>query len=800
MKKFLRLLGVFPGFRTHVSLGSAACSVSWGCWGCLVCMMLLGISCRRSGDVGSSGEGRIRICVTPFLGVDSVGASRVGAEGAAGLPEVADFKLCIVTPAGDTVRRWESVTEMPSELFFEKGSFKLVAEYTGGVTLPNRGTPHYYGETRFVVDPTVDTVQVVRVEPSTAAVKLDVVFDESFVREYQAYSVDVKTIGDEFVTFAGGDLGLGSSLGSGSSLSSAYLAPGWIKFRFRLTPFGSTESVVYTAQDVVQGKAREHHTVVLKVKITQGKPVFSLVTDDSTNDIPINIDDIPNWTLPKAAPSVVPKGFIAGSSITTAEGQGQVASVAVRAVGGLRSLVIRTSGGGFMAGEFPSEVDLLTASDVVLDQLRAVGLVWNQTAVYTGSRDVVYIDFRDVIKRMYTTDIYASTQTFMFVVEDNYEQVNDACRFNVVVGVPDFELTDPREGGVYARKAYFDMTYSNEVGNLPFVEYRQSGTEPWVRSSEVVSPVVSRGVSRDVSEGGAGVSQNVVRHCIKGLMPATEYEFRGGVTSLGSAVGHVSPLVYRFVSESELQVPNSGMEEWDSYKAVDAMWPAYDIPFFEVNAKGGSKWWATNNDRTTSYRATSFCYGYNSFPAVSMTRDVHSGKFAAEVRTTSASDIAALNAVNTSQTHSQVPGMLYSGTFAYQSPNDVIHEGRAFGARPSKVKFWYKFEDYNSELWEARVEVRNGSTVLGRGVLTGSAAAGSYTEGVVDVVYDVTMLRATDIVISFRSSNVNYPTDRPGVRKVTRDIVIPYDEEYGKGWGVFVGTVLKVDDVTLVYE
>lgn len=828
MKKGLKLL----------SVSSSLCVL---CTLCVVGVMVFGVAgCSRSDYSGSGREAAVSFRVSPIVDLQGGGgfagssSDHVADHVADRLPELTDFAVRVVNPAGEVLRSWASADEVPETLSLDDGSFKLVAEYTGGQVLPNRGTPYYYGETRFKVAGGVVSsssqsaggdadarsgagagVAEIVVEPAMAAVRVSVEFDGSFGDEYSVYSVDIKTVGDEFVTFVGaGDSGSGAD-GLAGGAGSGYLAPGGMKLRFHVVKHGESEVVTYTSRDVIVAAAREHHTLRLKVNITGGKPGFSFTTDESTNDVVVDVDNVPNWVMPKAAPSAVLNGFVTGGAVITTEGQGRNASVAFRAVGGLTSMVLRTNGNGFINGELPAEVDLVTADEAVKQQLRDAGLVWSEDKVYAGSRDVVYVDFSGVIRRLYAVavdggGIVTSVHNFDMDVVDKYDQHNEACDLRVQVEPPVYGIVDLTDGVLFARRAYFDLSYENEVGMVPFMEYREvgGGDQEWRRvdvpdggDRALFSASGASGVSGAVGRVGRIGEVGNVTYCITGLRAETKYEFRSGIASLGYAAGHVSGDVFGYTSESELQVPNAGMEDWDSYWAVEAILVSYDIPYFDANAKGGAKWWATNNDRTTAYRSSSFSYGYNSFPAVSMTRDKRSGNFAAEIRTTSASDIDALNATNTSQTHSQVPGMLYSGTFAYNKPNDDIREGRPFGARPSKVRFWYKFEEYNGESWEARVEVRaEGGVVVGRGVLTGKANVGAYTMGEVDVLYSGVRRRATDIVISFRSSAVDYPAVRPAVRKVTRDIVIPMKESYGKNWGIFVGTVLKVDDVELVYE
>ena len=100
----------------------------------------------------------------------------------------------------------------------------------------------------------------------------------------------------------------------------------------------------------------------------------------------------------------------------------------------------------------------------------------------------------------------------------------------------------------------------------------------------------------------------------------------------------------------------------------------------------------------------------------------------------------------------------------------------------------------NSEYFKAYIVVENRDggkvTELGRAELTGNTEVGEYTLAKLPVVYTDTSLKATDMYIVFISSTAEKPT----VKQVWGDAFNGYSDSR------YVGNVLTVDDIELIYE
>ncbi|MEG2647652.1 MAG: hypothetical protein RR979_06950, partial [Mucinivorans sp.] len=90
------------------------------------------------------------------------------------------------------------------------------------------------------------------------------------------------------------------------------------------------------------------------------------------------------------------------------------------------------------------------------------------------------------------------------------------------------------------------------------------------------------------------------------------------------------------------------------------------------------------------------------------------------------------------------------------------------------------------------VRLRNGETVIAEGIATGSDPITSFSKEVIALTYSRTDLPATSLFICFASSK----DDNFDQRKK----YVSYPNSWDKNWQAYVGSVLYVDDIELVYD
>lgn len=262
--------------------------------------------------------------------------------------------------------------------------------------------------------------------------------------------------------------------------------------------------------------------------------------------------------------------------------------------------------------------------------------------------------------------------------------------------------------------------------------------------------------------------------------------------------------------EKPEQLPNSGMEEW-SYSKVARSIITY-IPYLSEN----SSFWNTNNSYTTRYVQEIDVLGsgsnpYNCFPAVSYVPGRNVGK-AAEIRSTAAGRGNTLNPFNSSK-HTElelnkVAGELFIGDIEViqgglaASPDGdhyVIQEGKEFSSRPSGLHFYYKYVPCNSDTWKATIKLldENKAEIISK-TYQSSDTKPEYTEVTIPLEYQESKpyAKCKYIYVVF-SSTINTGSS---LQYNTVDYALWKDNNQETFGHTYVGSILTIDDISLVYD
>lgn len=248
--------------------------------------------------------------------------------------------------------------------------------------------------------------------------------------------------------------------------------------------------------------------------------------------------------------------------------------------------------------------------------------------------------------------------------------------------------------------------------------------------------------------------------------------------------------------ETPQQLPNSDMEEWYiQEKKKSGTWPFKDKtyytfhPYTEGNAS--SSWWATNNDKAQGGTyALGLWYEGCFASCVSYTEDAHGGTKAALMYLSGCGDGKA----NTSGTYvgGAMVGSLFIGTY-----NSGIVQGHDFNSRPTSMSFWYKYKPYNSDAFKVVVALKNGDREIATGTYEPVAYSNEdseYVHAIVDFNYTEPFEKATSICVQFLASNKTSLSQSDFALGTT--ITYPVIGN----WTVHMGSILKIDDISLVFD
>ncbi|MFI3288208.1 MAG: DUF4493 domain-containing protein [Rikenellaceae bacterium] len=751
----------------------------------LLLTLPLFVSCNTANEFNSSteeGEGLIYFLGAgvddEILDAQTKASTRITTE---------DLKVRIENTKAEVLKEWDSVDDVPEIISAVAGSYKIVA-YSGDETLLPSFTEQYYtGETKFAVVESEQTdVSVVVKHGST---KVSVVFDtESFESSYSSYSIDLKTTPTdgstsestiEYLTY------LPETTDEGSFM------PGTLSMRLLLTPIGSDEQYVFYPEAIAGLEAAERRTLNFKVVSTTGTTELQITTDDGYSYTEEIVLELPSSILPKAAPTIDPYNFEAGEII---EGNESLIpetgySASILAPAGVKSVKIRSTtpevvsmwGGA-------SQLEVVDASTEISNILSSMGFRWDSAISSSSTANVkysrFYISFGDLFGYL-TADTEVGYTDYEFEIEvvDMYDQSNknssnDAGKFSIYLRVyaPLFGWSvAPTEGNVWSSHAEFDIYSYSSTTSRPTIWYKEAEGE-W------------RKAENQSFEGDTDDDYQVGVQTITGLSSETQYSFR-------LAMGEHITDELTATTEAILGVENGDMEDWTATQLGTSL---HNIPYYTPYTSSGYQYWTTNNDRTTAYRQFACTYGYNSFPTVSYTLMAYNGTFAAEVRSISASDIHVLNTTSITYDHSKTSGKLFVGTFSYDDGNDYITLGKPYESRPKSFSFYHTYTPYDSnDAFTADIIVYNGDTEIGRGayVSKGGATISNYTLQSVDIEYTDRRTRATQMSIYFTSTN----QDPAPVRKTSYDVDFIGEEDYNEGWGIWLGAILRLDDIEVQY-
>lgn len=739
-------------------------------WYSFIAITLLS-SCKQD-PYGNGGEANSSVAIKS-LSVDSdvveVKSSAVDAS---------QLKIRLENTRGEVLRTWENIASMPARVNMVAGSYKFVAWSGDTSALPSFNHNYYYGQVKFAIGAgqTLDTV----ITAKLGVVKVKVVFDASFASEYSTYSADVRTTTPEkpdtrFLNFTPLDV------------ETANFEPGTFRMRLRLTSVLDGKEYIFMPSPIPNFKAQELRTVKLAVKKINGRATLQVTTDYGYDKEEIIELKLPSSIMPKPRPALRAVGFELSSSVLSNESLAAIEKRAavIIAQGGVKSVVVRTTNPNIIqmwGGN--TQLEIVDATVEQSNWLKKAGFAWGDEIATSQRANRNFGRAEISLNGLYsnlTADVGQSSTIYPFEIEvvDMFGQSNKdaggagSFLINFEQRPPIFALQ--RElglGDIWSHSAALPITYTTNIaGREPYVEVKKAG-DNWAKPEQ----------SFAAQADGVGLQR------VTGLEAATEYSFR-------VRMGQHMLAEYTATTEAEQKVENGDMESWQAEQMGTS---PHKIPYYWPYANGQSPYWTTNNDRTTSYRATWFTYGYNSAPAVSYSLSAYNGTFAAEIRTTSASNIDALNTTSVSQKHSQVAGRLYIGDFKYDKPNDIKTFGKPFASRPLSFKFYYTYNQYNNDSFDAEAIAYSGDVEIGRGYFASAVGVSSsdYIECVVPIIYSVIDKRADRFTISFRSTTKSQPEVYKNGSYMLNFVG---NEDYNKNWAIWIGSVLRVDDISVNY-
>lgn len=247
--------------------------------------------------------------------------------------------------------------------------------------------------------------------------------------------------------------------------------------------------------------------------------------------------------------------------------------------------------------------------------------------------------------------------------------------------------------------------------------------------------------------------------------------------------------------EEPKALPNGNMDEWtESTKNIKYGLSTYNQPFFEPWNNADAQWWDTNNNASMPNPLPSISNAnFKCFPTVTYltSGNGNQGK-AAVLRTINANGFFS---TSSNAAGDNIRGILYVGT---TSSDGSLNEGKAWDVRPTMISFYYKYSSYNNERFGVYVELYadgNSSPIaIGTFESINGESKTEFTPYTIKLEYSNLELKPSIIKIKFCSVAIN---DDPAVQE---NVSVNVPEGSDKYYNVHGGSVLTIDDISLVYD
>lgn len=714
-----------------------------------VCILpALVVSCGTTEPGGGDGTAEV------ILSLDTDGSHRTKSVAEEELPSIDDFTVEIFkNESGARLYRDTYANAKDTKIRLNGGSYDLSA-FHGDSLKAGFDAAFYHAAVPFTI-----TAEQRRVNVSGTAklanVKVAVEYGEALKTYYQRFCTSVSTDKEN----------VKDTLGfSQTETRAGFIPAGTLTVNLYAAEPGQKMKYFHTQ---VSASPNDFITLKLDTKPFTGKISVGIVIDSDTETVEKTVELDPT-DVATDAPSIRVSDNLKAGAVEFYEGDdldGTMVDIATPA--GYSHAWLDITSDYLKSKGVAERVDLTAMDAATSAAFAAAGI---QVLRMTENTRFAYIDFSGMKDRMKCGDTPFEGK---------------------------FSLTVTDKNGVSAESGEFSLKMLKNSASLDISE-----ANAFARSFREVKLAVTAGRTEKYTlqyrtSGGSWkavdgtVSENAVNYAkISGMTPGTDYQFRA---IYNANPDNATPVV-TVRTEDAAQVGNSDFEDWTTETLtlnVTAEGKRY-LDWYLPYKDASDAWWAVTSRQSmpTSFMSTTWT-SVKSFPTVAYSPDVYSGSRSAHVYSVN------IGKYNTNTSNIPVfgvksktyPGELFIGT----ADDSGLHvtDGHAFGSRPDKFTFRYKYAPNGSEKFYVRVEFKDkdGNVVWSREDNDG-ASAGDWTQYSADIAWTDITKKVSSIFISFKSSS----SSDPGVKTATSIEVAGSDVD-----GHF-GSSLYVDDIELIYE
>lgn len=717
------------------------------------------------------------------------------------------------------------------------GNYTVFADL-GNPEVEGFDQPYYSGSKDIHLDKG-DNVDV-DLECKLANSILKINYTENFKKYFSTYSSYVSTSKGNTVEYVQDET------------RGAYMASGEVTVYVKAKKTGANEATLNVGKYTLNPQYEYALTLDVDASNAVMKVTFSENWEDES--VTINVSDA---ALNANAPYMVGEGVESNVEFTIVEGVtlNETLKVTINAEAEIASCLMTTTSDYLKGKGWSESVDLTSADESTMSAIKASGV---DLKGFSGSlSQMAYLDFTELVRtlpkespvdvRLTVTDKFgkaseefvflAETQDCMFSVSSTNEEapfLGNECKVNVTLLEGDvnnvqFALSDGGQplsvqevsepvsvDGVnqytVTLKGTDDMQFINPFKvNAKYLTYDKD-TETDLN--------VSYGILLDNGEGDVwakraymhvyNVPQDEMQSLrvqkkevngdwtyidiqnlevsgtnliAKGLSSNTQQQLR--VVKDGKEPTNILDIK----TEEDKQIPNNGFEEWhtESFQfKVTAGGNKYRDWYLPWIDGGETQVWAVNSKKTMLSECTVLNYEYKVFPTISWSSSNKSEKTKSAQISTVATGAWAIASGGIVTPHA---GELWLGTA--DDGGNHLSDGISFDSRPNAISFWYQYSPVSSEKFYVKVELKaEDGTVIASNEITDGPQENNGKIMSIPLLYNNYIRKASTIYIHFKSTTSSSPDYNT---KVTMEIA-------GKNQTSHIGSVLRIDDVQLIYE
>lgn len=576
--------------------------------------LLAATSCNTE-DEERSGQGVLQLRV----GVDS---QTVTVETKATTATAEKCKVIIKNTLGEIVKKYDDAKDIPSELWL------LADDYTVTATLgtPKKAEfnhPCYGGKKSFTMRP--DQMMRQEVVCKLVQSKVTVVASDNVKKNFSDYKTTV-SMGTDKLVFAK------------DTAAAGYFYADSTKANLICKVEAVAASGLKVTKEVKIEAIEPHTHYLLNLDYVPSYEDGGFKVEIEVNDDATEVEDHIGMNLKKYPVIEGENNYV---FIQKPNGS-DLLKVAAKGYPELKSLLLNST---FFQSRYPglpadfNNFDVKQLSENDMNYMKNLGFTFDFTP---DASDKLKHERVEIGIPVAVTDLYAKTD-FIITATDSYDKTRT---LHSSIMISDVQVqTEPIAAyDVWSTFTTLSGTWLDAQPATLGFRYRKEGTESWtdVPASEIQANAASKSFTA----------------VVKNLTPGAVYEYQATEVNGKAAPGET------FTTESALQIPNMGFDDWCKPKA---WYPALDLT-------DANYWWDTANGGTSIIGAN---------PTVPEESDVHTkgdGKRAAKLTST---EVVGKFAA----------GNLYTGRFngLVGFSGADLYFGQPYNARPIQLKGWFKY-------------------------------------------------------------------------------------------------------------